>query len=378
MIDYATLRIIWWVIMGVLLIGFAIMDGFDLGVAALLPFVARTDTKRRIVINTIGPVWEGNQVWIIVGGAVFFAAWPYLYAMVFSGFYFAILLLLLTFILRPVAFKYRSKLQSPAWRAVWDWTLCIGGLIAALVFGVAIGNVLQGVPFHYDLNLRPFYTGTFFALFNPFAILCGFTSIAMLLMHGGLYLAIKTEDPVAHRALQATQIFSIILILLFIGGGLWIAFGIKGYVLTQSIPHTGFSNPLDKTVATQVGAWIANFVDHPWMWIAPILGVIGAFGAFLLSRAWSKLAFIFSSLSVFGIISTVGLSMFPFILPSSTNPQSSLLVWDASASQLSLFILFICVCIFLPIILAYTTWVYSVLRGKVTNETLEKEKDSAY
>ena len=378
MIDYATLRVIWWVIMGVLLIGFAIMDGFDLGVAILLPFVARTDIKRRIVINTIGPVWEGNQVWIILGGGVFFAAWPFLYAMVFSGFYFAILLVLLTFILRPAAFKYRSKLQNPRWRSLWDWTLCVGALIAALVFGIAIGNVLQGVPFHYDLNLRPFYTGTFFALFNPFALLCGITSIAMVLMHGGIYLAIKTENSVAYQAMRATRMFSLILILLFIGAGLWIAFSIKGYVLTQPIHHAGFSNPLNKTVTPEVGAWIANFIESPWMWIAPILGVIGAFGAFLFSPTRSKLAFIFSSLSIFGIVSTVGLSMFPFILPSSTNPQSSLLVWDASASQLSLFIMFICVCIFLPIILAYTTWVYRVLRGKVTEETLEREKDSAY
>ena len=234
------------------------------------------------------------------------------------------------------------------------------------------------MPFHYDASLRPFYTGTFFALFNPFAILCGVTSIAMLLMHGGTYLAVKTEDPISRRAVASARIFAIILIVLFIGGGVWIAFGIKGYVVTQAINHSGFSNPLGKPVTTQVGAWMANFMKHSWMWIAPILGVVGAFGVLIFARALTKIAFIFSAFSVFGVVSTVGLSMFPFILPSSSNPNSSLLVWDASASQLSLFLMFVFTCIFLPIILAYTAWVYSVLRGKVTTKYIEKEKDNAY
>ena len=194
-LDYETLRLIWWVLLGVLLIGFAIMDGFDLGVAALLPFVGRSDTERRVLINTIGPVWEGNQVWFILGGGAIFAAWPPLYAVSFSGFYLAMFLVLAALILRPVGFKFRGKLADPRWRAVWDTALFIGGVVPALVFGVAVGNVLQGVPFFFDDSLRATYTGGLLGLFNPFALLCGVVSLAMLVMQGGAFLALKTEAP---------------------------------------------------------------------------------------------------------------------------------------------------------------------------------------
>ncbi len=379
MIDYATLRVIWWVLMGVLLAGFAVMDGFDLGVAGLLPFVARTDVERRVALNTVGPVWEGNQVWIVLGGGALFAAWPPLYAVSFSGFYLAILLLLATFIIRPVSFKYRSKLENPTWRAVWDWALCIAGIVSALVFGVAVGNTIQGVPFHFDANLRSFYTGSFWALFNPFALLTGVVSVAMLLMHGGMYLNVKTEGAVRDRAITYSRIAAMIYILLFAIGGFWVAYGIKGYVLTQAINHAGPSNPLHKTVSEQVGVWIANYSDHPIFLIAPVLGFVGAIGSILWARMGSgKMAFMASAAAVFGTVITVGVSMFPFILPSSSQPNSSLLVWDASASQLSLSIMLIATIIFLPIILLYTAWVYRVLRGKVTANYIDENKDSVY
>lgn len=378
MIDYATLRIIWWVIMGALLIGFAIMDGFDLGVAALLPYVARTDLERRVTLNTVGPVWEGNQVWLILGGGVLFAAWPFLYAVAFSSFYFAMFLALLTLIMRPVGFKYRSKIENTRWKIFWDWTLCLSGLIAALVFGVAIGNVLQGIPFHFDNSLRSSYTGSFFMLFNPFAILCGLTSVAMLMMHGGVYLSLKTERAIHQRAILSARTASLVTIVLFILGGVLIVFNIKGYVVTQAISHVSFSNPLYKTVARQTGVWIANFLQYPIFWVAPILGIVGASGVLIFVRLLPRCSFILSSISIFGIISTVGLSMFPFIFPSSSNLQSSLLVWDASASQLSLSIMLVAVIIFMPIILIYTSWVYRILRGKVTEKYIDKNKDSVY
>ena len=160
--DYQTLRIIWWLLLGVLLVGFAVTDGFDMGVGALLPFAARTDAERRVVINTVGPVWEGNQVWFILGGGAIFAAWPALYALSFSGFYLAMFLVLAALILRPVGFKYRSKKPDPAWRTRWDWALFIGGAVPSLIFGVAVGNALQGVPFHLTSDLRPIYEGTLF------------------------------------------------------------------------------------------------------------------------------------------------------------------------------------------------------------------------
>ena len=378
MIDYALLRVIWWLIMGVLLAGFAVMDGFDLGVAALIPVVGRSDVERRVIINTIGPTWEGNQVWIILGGGVFFAAWPALYAASFSGFYLAILLLLATFIFRPVGFKYRSKMPNPAWRSFWDYALAICGFLSALVFGVAIGNVLQGVPFHFDNALRIFYTGEFFALFNPFAILCGLTSVAMLIMHGGFYLATKTEGAIHERAILAARLSATLLIILFALAGVWIAHGINGFVLTHMAGMSAPSNPLHKTVIEQAGAWMHNYTLYPFVMIAPALGFAGAILASLTVRVLnSKLAFLLSALSVMGVVLTVGVSMFPFIMPSSSDPNSSLIVWDSSASQLSLQIMLIVAVIFLPIVLAYTAWVYHIMRGRVTSQSLI-DNDQAY
>ena len=223
-LNIESLRIIWWVLLGVLFSGFAIMDGFDLGVAAMLPFVGRKDIERRIIINTVGAVWEGNQVWLILAAGALFAAWPMIYAVAFSGFYFAMLMLLLTIgIIRPVAFKYRSKLVSRAWRQTWDVLLCLSGLLSPFLLGVVIGNVIQGVPFYFDQTLRIFYTGTFFALFNPFALCCGLTAVVMLLMHGGLYLAIKTEAPIQRRAARYSRVSAGLFIVLFALGGVWLA-----------------------------------------------------------------------------------------------------------------------------------------------------------
>jgi cytochrome d ubiquinol oxidase subunit II len=372
MLDYEILRIIWWLFLGVLLIGFAVTDGFDFGASALLTLVARTDPERRIVINTMGPVWEGNQVWFILGGGAIFAAWPYLYAVAFSGFYTAMFLLLVTLILRPVSFKYRSKLSHTAWRNTWDWILSLCAILSAISFGLVIGNVLQGVPFHFDNNLRAFYTGSFWQLFNPFALLCGFISFAMLIMHGGLYLSIKTENPIKERAIVSAQLAAGALTLAFAVAGIWITYGIDGYVITNGINTTGISNPLYKSVSPQIGAWLNNYQTYPWALVAPILGFTGAMMAIIWAR-WGegRLAFLASGCSIFGTIATFGISMFPFLLPSSTHPDASLLVWDASSSQLTLFIMFIATIIFLPIIILYTRWVYKVLRGKVTANSID-------
>ena len=247
MTEYEILRLLWWAVLGVLLIGIAVMDGFDMGSAILLPFVGRTDMERRIVINTVGPVWEGNQVWLILGGGAIFAAWPPLYAVAFSGFYLAMLLLLLSLILRPVGFKYRSKLEGTRWRTTWDTALFLGGLVPALVFGVAFGNVLQGVPFRFDDTLRMTYTGTLFGLFNPFAVLCGLVSVAMMTMHGATWLACKTEGAVRQRAQRAGVVAALALVVLFVLGGVWAA-QLDGYVLQSFAGVDAPSNPLTKQV----------------------------------------------------------------------------------------------------------------------------------
>ncbi|MET0337582.1 MAG: cytochrome d ubiquinol oxidase subunit II, partial [Caulobacter sp.] len=223
-LDYATLRIIWWALVGVLLIAFALTDGFDMGVGALLPFVAREDQERRMVINTIGATWEGNQVWFILGGGAIFAAWPFVYAVSFSGFYLAMFLVLSALILRPVAFKYRSKRKDPRWRAFWDWALFVGGFVPALVFGVAMGNVLQGAPFRLDGDLRAFYEGPVLGLFTPFTLVCGLLSVAMLVLHGAAWLAIKVEHGAVHdRARTFGTAAAIASILLFALGFAFVA-----------------------------------------------------------------------------------------------------------------------------------------------------------
>lgn len=376
MLDIETLRIIWWMLIGILLIGFAVTDGFDFGVAILLPLVTRDEVERNIVLNTIRPFWEGNQVWIILGAGAIFAAWPFVYAVAFSGFYLLILLLLLTMgISRPVSFKYRSKLPNLWWRRCWDWIVVIGGVFPALIFGILIGNVLTGVPFYLDDSLRIFYSGSFFALFHPFAWWCALTSLTMLVMHGGLYLAIKTESPLRDRAIFWARLMAIVVIILFTLGGFWVARGLIGYEVVSGTDPYGFSNPLHKQVIPVVGAWMQNYSRYPFSMLAPIAGIVGALGAYLTAR-WGngRFAFVCSGLSIAGIITTVGVSMFPFILPSSTNLTSSLLVWDASSSELTLLMMLIAVVIFMPIILLYTSWVYHALRGKVKRSTVEEDE----
>lgn len=377
--DYTTLRLIWWILLGVLLIAFAVTDGFDMGVGALLPFVAKTDIERRVAINTVGPVWEGNQVWFILGGGAIFAAWPALYAMSFSGFYLAMFLVLFALILRPVGFKYRSKRDSQRWRNNWDWALFIGGAVPALIFGVAIGNVLQGVPFHFTDDLRPIYEGSLFGLLNPLAIFCGLVSVAMLVMHGAAWLAFKADGVVGERAAAIGPKAALLAAVLFALGGVFIFLGwFGGYEVTSPIIWDGPSNPLRKAVAENAGAWLRNFQNMPLLWLVPLLGILLPLVAAAGFRARKAgLTFFASQLSIVCIIATVGLAMFPIILPSSTNPGHSLAVFDASSSRATLRNMLFATAIFLPLILLYTAWVYRVLWGKVSEKDIH-DADHAY
>ncbi|MET7142724.1 cytochrome d ubiquinol oxidase subunit II [Xanthomonas sp. PPL139] len=378
-LDYTTLRVIWWLLLGILLIGFAVMDGFDLGVGALLPFVARTDAERRLVVNTIGPVWEGNQVWLILGGGAIFAAFPPLYAVSFSGFYLAMFVILFALILRPVGFKFRGKLPGQRWRNGWDWALFLGGFIPALIMGVAVGNVLLGVPFHFDDTLRVFYTGSFFGLLMPFALLAGLLSVSMLVAHGAAMLVLKTDGPVAERAARYGSVAALTACTLFAGAGVWVATGLPGYAVTSQVVTDGATNPLLKTaVLGEVGGWMHNYQSMPLTALAPAAGLLGLLlSAVLLRKRRGGLAFIASGAAIAGIILTVGFAIFPFLLPSSSQPGSSLTVWDASSSHLTLWIMLLATVVFLPIILGYTTWVYRVLKGKVTAASLD-DNPNAY
>lgn len=379
MFNYEMLRIIWWVLLGLLLVGFAIMDGFDLGVAMLHPFVPRTENQRRVLLNAIGPVWEGNQVWFILGGGAVFAAWPLLYAASFSGFYLAMMLVLIGLILRPVALTFRGKMDSTIWRRSWDWAFFFSGLVPSLVFGVAFGNLLLGTPFHFDNALQLEYEGGLLGLLNPFALLCGLTSVAMLTMQGAAYLASKSEGEVAARAVTFGARAALALIFLLTVAGAWVAFGIDGFVVKGAIDKGGPSNPLWKNVVREHGAWLNNYRAMPFSLAAPVFAYIGALAAVAsLRNGLPKTAVIFSSASVAGVLTTAGFSLFPFLLPSSTNFGHSLTVWDASSSKTTLGLMLAATLLFLPIVLAYTGWVFHVLRGPITEEAIERGDDYHY
>jgi cytochrome bd ubiquinol oxidase subunit II len=365
MLDYETLRVVWWLLLGVLLIGFAVFDGFDLGVAALLTIIGRTDDERNVLLETIEPVWEGNQVWFILGGGATFAAWPLLYAASFSGFYIAMLLLLLAFILRPVGFGFRGKIDDARWRNMWDIAITFSGIVPALISGVAIGNLFLGVPFRFDETLRMTYTGSFFELLHPFALITGLASVAMIATHGATWIAYKADTSLVARAARSARWSASAFLALYVVAGIWLAISIPGYSITSSVNTSGPSNPLTKTVAIG-GTWFANHAAHPWIWIAVALSILGALGAIVLTTRRPFAGLIASGVMIAGTIFSMGVALFPFLMPSSLDPNSSLTVWDASSSKGTLGLMLICVIVLLPIVLLYTGWVYRVLRGRVT------------
>lgn len=379
MFDYESLKLIWWVLVGVLLIGFALTDGFDLGAAALMPFVGRTDNERRVVINTIAPHWDGNQVWLITAGGALFAAWPLVYAASFSGFYWAMLLVLFALFVRPVGFDYRSKLENTRWRQTWDWGLFVGGLVPSLVFGVAFGNLLLGVPFQFDADLRVTYYGSFWQLLNPFGLLAGVVSLSMLL-HGATWLMMRTEADVARRSRRAAQVTALVYLVAFIGAGAWLWLGnIQGQVLQGALDTGAALNPLGKQVAAGNAGWMANYAQYPLTKLAPLVGILGAVLA-LAAASGRKggFAFLGSSLAIVGTLCTAGFALFPFIMPSSLDPASSLTVWDAVSSRMTLGIMFVVACIFVPIILAYTLWGYAKMWGTVTTAQIDSNRHGLY
>ena len=372
MLNYETLRFFWWLILGVLLIGFAVTDGFDMGVCAIFKFVGRDDEERRALLESIEPVWEGNQVWFILGGGAAFAAWPLLYAASFSSLYLAMFLVLVGFIVRPVGFAFRGKINDLRWRGACDWALLVGGAVPALLFGVAFGNLFVGIPFHFDSMMRPIYTGGFFNLLNPYALLCGVVSLSMLVMHGATYASFKVEEPLAARAAAVGKIAGLVFAVAFVVAGIWICLE-DGRRITSLIAGDGASNPLLKSVVVSPGAWLDNFSKHSWLWVVPVGALVAALLTVQLLRLkLHGVALFTSGLTQSATILTAGVGLFPFLMPSSTDPSESLTVWDASSSAKTLLIMLIAVIVFLPLILLYTTWVYRVLRGKISLEAIRR------
>lgn len=378
MFEYETLRFIWWALIVVLFIGFAVTEGFDMGVGSLLPILGQDDTERRVMINTIAPHWDGNQVWLITAGGALFAAWPMVYAVSFSGFYLAMVLVLLALFLRPVGFDYRSKIEDPKWRKSWDWALFVGSSVPPLVIGIAFGNLLQGVPFHFDEHLRAYYEGGFFGLLNPFGILAGLVSVSMFIMQGGSWLQMKTDGELRAKAVKTTQIAAIALVVLFAGAGAWL-YNLEGYVVTSAINTAGASDPMNKTVELAAGAWFANYDKYAFTMLFPALALLMPVAVVAFSKMQrSGFAFACSSIAVAMVILTCCASMFPFVMPSSLEPNASLTMWDATASQLTLEVMTWAALVFVPIVLSYTIWSYIKMYGRVSRKHIEDNSTSLY
>ena len=377
--DYETLRVIWWFLLIILWLGFALTDGFDLGVGAILKLVAKSDTEKRIAINVLAPHWDGNQVWLILAAGAIFAAWPAVYGAGFSALYPAMMIALYTLFLRPVAFDYRSKLVEPRWRNAWDNCIIIAGTVPPLIFGIAVGNLLLGLPFEFDADLRPAFEGSFFGLFHPFAIICGLLGVLVFAMHGAAYLMLRTSLKVYVRARDLLNYLPLAVIALFALNGLILLLFVDGYQITSQIDPAGPSNPTLKTAVAAGGAWLHNYGQYPLTMLAPLAGFIGAFAVrHFAKREKPGRVFFFSAVSLVGVISTAAVSLFPFIIPSSLNPSHSLTIWDATSSHLTLTVMTYAAAVFVPILITYNLWCYYQMWGRVTPKFVTENDHTLY
>jgi len=370
---YLVMKVLWWLLLGVLLLGLAVMVGMDMGVGALLRVIGRTDIERRTMLNAIGPHWDGNQVWFILGGGAIFAAFPLIYATAFSGLYVVMLLLLWSMIMRPLAFEYRSKIASPAWRNIADWVFLLAGALPMIIYGAAMGNMLQGVPFHFDWDLRSYYTGSFISLFNPFAILAGLLSLMLASFMGAAMTAIKTEGMLHERAKRVGFYAAMIAVVLFAVGGVWVS-QMHGFVLAQS-PDPGVAQtPMSQKVDLVSGALLANYKAMPILWLVPLVGFFGMIvGGLLLKAGRPATAWWIGTLAWVGALGAVAISLFPFLMPSSSNPDQSLTIWNSVSSEHTLLWMTGWSVVFVPLILWYTSWAFWVMRGKVDTSKIEDD-----
>ena len=327
------LNTVWFILIAVLFIGYFFLEGFDYGVGILLPFLAKDDRDRRVIINTIGPHWDGNEVWLITAGGAMFAAFPNWYATLFSGFYLALVLMLVGLIVRGVAFEFRSKDKNPRWRSLWDWVIFVGSLVPALLWGVALANIVKGVPIDASRN----YVGGFFNLLNPYALVGGLTSLVGFTLHGAIFLSLKTTDDLMERAhTTANRLWLPMVVLIFV-------LVIWGYFATDVFTRLG----VDPGVAP-IGAGVALLT----------------MGWFLRTRrnGW---AFAMNGLGMALTVVTVFLGLYPRVMVSSLNPDWSLTIYNASSSSYTLTVMTIVALIFVPIVLIYQGWTYWVFRERI-------------
>ncbi len=333
--SHAFLQNAWYLLIGVLLIGYAVLDGFDLGVGVLSPFIAKSEEERRTLVRAVGPFWDGNEVWLLTGGGALFAAFPHVYATVFSGFYLALMLVLYALILRAVSFEFGHRVESAKWRRAWDWVFFGGSLIPALLTGVAVGNVMRGVP----LNAQMEFTGNFFTLLNPFALVVGLAGLAMFVLQGAAYLTVKTNGALAQRARNAGIWAWVALIVLLI---------VAGLLVVADLPER-----------------LDNYTRNPLAFVVPAL----AFALLILTRISLQRetpgrTFLLSSLSIAAIMAIWGVANYPYLLPARNVAAYGLSIFNASASQKSLQTMFIIALVGMPLVVVYTAYVYYLFRGK--------------
>ncbi|CDT50818.1 cytochrome d ubiquinol oxidase subunit II [Vibrio coralliirubri] len=378
MFDYENLRLFTWAVIGVLLIGFIITDGFDMGVAALLPVLGKSEVDRRIMINSIAPHWDGNQVWLVTAGGAIFAIWPAIYAAAFSGFYLAMIIVLATLWLRPLGMDYRAKIDNSQWKKACDIALIVSGFIPPVIFGVGFGNLMIGVPFEFNELLMMSYQGGFWDLLTPFPLLCGLVSLAMVITQGAAFLQMKTTGDLKQRAQKVIVCMALVTVGLFIVGGIY-AYTLPGYLITSPVVTDGVSNPLLKHVMKFDDLLLHNYENYPVLWGIPALGIIGMLSCAVMTRLnRAGLAFASSSLSIASIITTAGVALFPMIMPSSLMPSHSLTLWDGTSSELTLSIISVVAVIVVPIILGYTIWCYYKMFGRLDSQYIHDNSSSLY
>ncbi len=329
------LNVIWFGLVGVLFTGYAILDGFDLGVGAL-HLLARNDEERRIFLNAIGPVWDGNEVWLVTGGGALFAAFPHVYATVFSGFYLALVLLLFGLIFRAVAIEFRSKRPEPAWRRTWDVAFSVSSIVSALLLGVALGNIAWGIPLREDHE----FAGTFLGLLHPYALLVGVTTVALFMMHGAIYLVLKTEGPL-HDRLRPWVNNAIIFFI--------ICYATTTMATLLYVPHM-----------------VEIFREHPALFVVALLDMLAVANIPReIHHGNDFRAFLSSCAAMAALMALFGLGMFPHIVYSNPNPGLSLTLYNAASSQKTLGIMLVIAAMGVPLVLAYTASIHWVFRGKV-------------
>ena len=331
--SYESLQIIWFILIAILWIGFYFLEGFDFGVGMLLPFLGKKDEERRAIINTIGSVWDGNEVWLLTAGGATFAAFPQWYATMFSGFYLALFLLLLGLIIRGISFEYRSKDSNPKWRHTFDWMIAVGSFLSSLLLGTAFANLARGVP----INENMMYTGNLFTLLNPYGLIGGMTTVIVFLLHGSNFLTLKLDGKLRERARETSQkLYAAAAIMV-------IVLAVTTYIFTDAATKLGVNpgvTPIASVIALLISIFFINRKMEGWAFISVGLHII------------------LTQVTFFTI-------MFPRVMISSTNPAYSLTIYNASSSQYTLGVMSIIALIFVPIVLAYQGWSYYMFRQRI-------------